>query len=460
MGLNANGSFGFGDISTGGGGGGSVNSVTGLNTDNTDPANPIVQISVDGSTITGAGTPASPLVANIPTTNVVGIEDGTGGYTYFTNLTNAMASAVSGQTITFFADVTESGAAVDLKDGVDINFNGYTFTNTNIDGKIQCFTINAIGAVVRMYNGLAIRDNVNAPLDVTENNVLFDNKATTILHLNNVTFQSTNSIAYYKDNGNDSEIYGGIFIGEYADTTVGGGVIRNTITNIKLENLITRPITDTSFQFSCGASNLNATNCIFEGGITTRGGNMNSCTVLGTGDGLRNQGSTIMVVRNCTLNDGGGSFIRMLNCAVNGTITMQGTCIVQNCSVRGETPIFMASGNLNYLNGCSVEATNGPCVLISNNAGDNCYISNCALTNVSSGNPIIEVQNSFTGIRLEVANNFADSADATQYFIESSLTSKNAKLVNNVVNGVVGFTNFITNIQVTTQDNFGNVLID
>jgi hypothetical protein len=49
----------------GSGGGGSVNSVTGLNTDNTDPTNPIVGISVDGSTITGAGTPASPLVASV-----------------------------------------------------------------------------------------------------------------------------------------------------------------------------------------------------------------------------------------------------------------------------------------------------------------------------------------------------------------------------------------------------------
>lgn len=40
-----------------------VLTVTGLDTDNTDPQNPIVQISVDGSTITGAGTPGSPLVA-------------------------------------------------------------------------------------------------------------------------------------------------------------------------------------------------------------------------------------------------------------------------------------------------------------------------------------------------------------------------------------------------------------
>ena len=49
-------------VSASGGGGGGVQSVTGLDTDNTDPANPIVQISVDGVTITGDGTPANPLV--------------------------------------------------------------------------------------------------------------------------------------------------------------------------------------------------------------------------------------------------------------------------------------------------------------------------------------------------------------------------------------------------------------
>jgi len=48
---------------TTGGGGGDVVSVTGLNTDNTDPTNPVVRISVDGITITGLGTPGSPLVA-------------------------------------------------------------------------------------------------------------------------------------------------------------------------------------------------------------------------------------------------------------------------------------------------------------------------------------------------------------------------------------------------------------
>lgn len=41
-----------------------VKSVTGLNTDNTDPQNPIVKASVDGTTITGLGTPGSPFVAH------------------------------------------------------------------------------------------------------------------------------------------------------------------------------------------------------------------------------------------------------------------------------------------------------------------------------------------------------------------------------------------------------------
>lgn len=54
----------------------SVQSVTGLNTDNTDPLNPIVKVSVDGITITGLGTPASPLVA------VAGGVDGSGTLNY------------------------------------------------------------------------------------------------------------------------------------------------------------------------------------------------------------------------------------------------------------------------------------------------------------------------------------------------------------------------------------------
>jgi hypothetical protein len=55
--------MGWSNVNTSSGSGGGVESVTGLNTDNTDPLNPVIDISVS-SGITGAGTPVSPLIAS------------------------------------------------------------------------------------------------------------------------------------------------------------------------------------------------------------------------------------------------------------------------------------------------------------------------------------------------------------------------------------------------------------
>jgi hypothetical protein len=75
----------FTQNSTGGGASG-VASVTGLDTDNTDPLNPIVNISVDGTTITGDGTPANPLVGSVSCNYVVSITQSLlGTYTYEAN---------------------------------------------------------------------------------------------------------------------------------------------------------------------------------------------------------------------------------------------------------------------------------------------------------------------------------------------------------------------------------------
>jgi hypothetical protein len=54
--------MGWSNVSTSSGSGGGVESVTGLNTDNTDPLNPVIDISV-GKGLSGAGTPSSPLIA-------------------------------------------------------------------------------------------------------------------------------------------------------------------------------------------------------------------------------------------------------------------------------------------------------------------------------------------------------------------------------------------------------------
>jgi hypothetical protein len=71
---------------------------------------------------------------------VFGISDTSGVYTYYATLTLAMTAAVAGQTIEMFADVTETGAVtVTLKNGVNINGNGYTYTLNN-SGLIHAFS--------------------------------------------------------------------------------------------------------------------------------------------------------------------------------------------------------------------------------------------------------------------------------------------------------------------------------
>ena len=63
---------------------------------------------------------------------IFGIANTSGVYTYYATLTLAMAAATSGQTIEMFADVTETGAVtVTLKNGVNINGNGHTYTLNN-----------------------------------------------------------------------------------------------------------------------------------------------------------------------------------------------------------------------------------------------------------------------------------------------------------------------------------------
>ena len=81
---------------------------------------------------------------------IFGISDAAGVYTYYATLTLAMAAATSGQTIEMFANVTETGAVtITLKNGVNINGNGYTYTLNN-SGLIHAFS--AANSVVTSCN--------------------------------------------------------------------------------------------------------------------------------------------------------------------------------------------------------------------------------------------------------------------------------------------------------------------
>lgn len=86
-----------------------VVSVTGLDTDNTNPQNPIVQIAVDGTTITGLGTSVSPLqvgVAPVLTGNVLYVDDvnGNDGTAVSGDLNRAYLTLLAAQTAAVAGD--------------------------------------------------------------------------------------------------------------------------------------------------------------------------------------------------------------------------------------------------------------------------------------------------------------------------------------------------------------------
>jgi len=84
---------------------------------------------INGNSLLGSG---DLVISSGGGSGIFGISNSSGVYTYYATLTLAMAAAVSSNTIEMFANVTETGAVeITLKDGVNINGNGYTYTLNN-----------------------------------------------------------------------------------------------------------------------------------------------------------------------------------------------------------------------------------------------------------------------------------------------------------------------------------------
>ena len=102
---------------------------------------------INGNSLLGSG---DLVISGGGGSGIFGITNASGVYTYYATLTLAMAAATSGQTIEMFANVTETGAVtITLKNGVNINGNGYTYTLNN-SGLIHAFS--AANSVVTSCN--------------------------------------------------------------------------------------------------------------------------------------------------------------------------------------------------------------------------------------------------------------------------------------------------------------------
>jgi hypothetical protein len=135
-----------------GGGGGGVQSVTGLNTDNTDPLNPVVKISVDGTTITGDGTSGNPLVS-VGSGGGSGILHGTasGTDTYTTTITGVTSYADGDAYLIRFTNGNTTGCTL------NINSLGAKTLYRNNDGALIGGDIISGGEMLCVYNSTTNR---------------------------------------------------------------------------------------------------------------------------------------------------------------------------------------------------------------------------------------------------------------------------------------------------------------
>jgi hypothetical protein len=100
----------------------------------------------DGSGLTGV--PAS--------SGIFGIADTSGSYTYYSDFQTAIDAASAGETVQMFTDVTETtDTTVNMKNGVNVNFNGHTYT-LNTSGTSNCISVGT-GVTVELFNGKIVR---------------------------------------------------------------------------------------------------------------------------------------------------------------------------------------------------------------------------------------------------------------------------------------------------------------
>ena len=220
---------------------------------------------------------------------IFGISNSSGVYTYYATLTLAMAAAVSGNTISMFANYTETGAvSITLKDGVNINGNGYTYTLNN-SGLLNAFvTPTTTGVRISILNLYGVRSGSTG--QVSDNAFIASVSGSGIIDCSGSTFKNSSTFGCAITTTSGLEFINATCI---ADTAYGSfgcygtGSLGTNITAYSTSGYAIRVHAAGIINNSYGYS---------DSGIGVYGGyyaTVSNCTgVSNTGDGINNYGNT------------------------------------------------------------------------------------------------------------------------------------------------------------------------
>lgn len=424
---------------------------------------------------------------------IFGIANTSGVYTFYATLPLAMAAATAGQTIEMFADVTETGAVtINLKNGVNINGNGHSYTLSNT-GTVSCLSDNGV-AVTCSITDLTLNRIGSTSQSITNTTCLLVTGASRIDFTGSKAFASNATSVIVNNSGAIvSNVYAYGASGAQAATTI-------YVNAGRLENSTAYNNANNAGFFVYGLQNLGTiVNCIAH---QTSGhpailssGIMIDCVgySTSTGAGVRNAG---IGIGSTGYSSGGAGFIADVNTtnqSCNGyssggrgfEISGSANCRVMNCSGFSTAGFGILAYNSFVQNSTAHStSTNG---LYLSNAGDGFgSISNCAITSdaaaalfcnpsslmsvsnstmlsrwnnaaghaavlgltVFSGAPFVDFFNN-TFIVSNASANCLNSANAVSVRYASSVFRNSTTPVN------ANITQLVTN----TEDNQGNILI-
>jgi hypothetical protein len=390
-----------------------------------------------------------------------GIADSNGVYTYYSTLQAAITAATAGQTVEFFTDYTETGAVeITLKDGVNINGNGHTYTLNN-SGNGQAFkTANSVAIECSIFNLNVVRTGSTGTQ--SSNNALFIGTSTSgKIYLDGSKFINLGSGCGIGIGGSSTiSIYNG-----YAKANTGFGSIY--------------------FESSAGAK---AVNCI---GISTNavgincyiGGDLYKCYGESNGTGIDGAGATGLgsqydCIGVSTIGVGMTTGAKAMNCtgiSVSGNGINSGprayNCTGISTSGRG---ISNVSG---ILYGCTAISSSNVGVLLqlAGSTMHNCVTQSessytvwgwansavynstiiCNWNNVG-GNGIQGISGSITPTIINCTFKLANSSAP---YLNNGGTAQAISMRGNTYQGGAAFNANLTQAIVTTEDNQGNIFL-
>ena len=403
-------------------------------------------------------------------TDVVGIADGTGWYTFYNSVSDGLSALVSGQTLTFFTNIVETNAvSLVLKDGITLDLNGFTYTLSSNDST-NMFVKNLVGSInVKFINGGLYRENATQTI-ASQGNVFYlsfsnRNDTYTLTFDNSFTISNDGCSIFYTDGvGGGGNVYGGFWIG--GNETLGWSIDSSaTFTNSVFfgETIKNRAIIQDCVIWNPSSISGNGTicytntkliNCVIRGvdAVVLIEAEMYSCHVLGGGIAVDCQTSKIY-----------NSSIEGKLKITNPSESLTGSIVTNTSVYSSGYPALDSVGAV--ISNCYFQSVSGVAGTKSYTIIDNGsnLIANCVIRNEFANASAIGILVNTPNGQSKIVNNTINMRNAGSFCITTLdyLFTYNVYLSSNVG---VGTTTLIdntalVNIQSNTPDLYGNIII-